>query len=117
MNRDATDDAYIPVPFPEDEFEPVEWRGILATLDFCVNETTPTIFCDEEGYDIIPICMIKVSHRIDFPDEAPLQQKEPKDDNQTEEQEELDAAILRLGLQEEISIRDLSEEEDEEIKD
>ena len=52
LNRDAPDDAYIPVPFPEDEFKPVEWRGILATLDVCVNEMTPTVFCDEEGYDV-----------------------------------------------------------------
>ena len=50
-------------PFPEDEFKPIEWRGILATLDICVNETTPTVFCDEEGYNVIPICMIKVSHK------------------------------------------------------
>ena len=62
LNRDVPDDAYIPVPFPKDEFKPVEWRGILATLDICVNETTPIVFCDEEGYNIIPICMIKVNH-------------------------------------------------------
>ena len=30
----------------------------------CVNKVTPTIFCDEEGFDIIPIQMIIVSLEI-----------------------------------------------------
>ena len=117
LNKDAPDDAYVPEPFPEDEFKPIEWRGILATLDVCVNETTPTVFCDEEGYDIIPICMIKISHETGFLDDAIHKQKGPKSDTISEEQEELDIAIRRLGLQEEISIRDLREEEDEEVRD
>ena len=62
LNRDAPNDAYIPEPFSKEEFKPVEWRGILATLDVCANETTPIVFCDEQGYDVIPICMIKVNH-------------------------------------------------------
>ena len=61
LSLDAPNDAYILEPFPEDEFKLVECRGILATLDVCVNETTPTVFYDEEGYNVIPICMIKVN--------------------------------------------------------
>ena len=117
MNRDAPDDAYIPEPFPEDEFKPIEWRGILATLDVCVNETTPTVFCNEEGYDVIPICMIKVNHKNGDPEDKIQGQEVPKSGTTIEEQEELDVAIRCLGLQDEISIRDLSEDEDEEVKD
>ena len=61
--------------------------------------------------------MIKVSHRMDFPDDALHKQKGPKSDTMSEEQEELDMAILHLGLHEEISIRDMSKEEDEEVID
>ena len=39
--------------------EPLEWTQNLATLDVCVNEVTPTRFCDENGLDITPLCMIK----------------------------------------------------------
>ena len=98
LNRDTPDDAYVPEPFLEDEFEPIEWRGILATLDVCVNEMTPTIFCDEEGYDIIPICMIKVSHGTSLLDDAIHGQEGPEIGTTNEEQEELDVAIQRLGL-------------------
>ena len=49
---------YIRDPFPEDEFEPVGWRDILATLDVCVNDLTSTKFCDEEGYDLMMIRVI-----------------------------------------------------------
>ena len=31
-------------------------------MDVCVNEVTPTVFCDEEGYDIIPVHMVRVLH-------------------------------------------------------
>ena len=120
LGRDAPDEAYVPEPFPEDDFEPIEWRGILATLDVCVNKTTPTVFCDEEGYDVIPICMIKVSHGIDFLEEALRNKKNPKVISKVRNKRNLmdiKSTILRLGLQEEISIRDLSEEEDEEVID
>ena len=56
------DEAYIPDPFPEDEFEPHGWDQILATLDVCANETTTTRFCDENGYDIMPVMMINCFH-------------------------------------------------------
>ena len=36
-----------------------EWMHILATIDTCAIPTE-TQFCDEDGYDIIPVKMIKV---------------------------------------------------------
>lgn len=52
------DESYIPTPFPEEKMEPVEWRHVLATLNVCtLNHRIK--FCDEEGYDIMPILMIR----------------------------------------------------------
>ena len=116
LNRDAPDDAYIPEPFLEEEFKPVEWRDILATLDVCVNETMPTVFCDEEGYNVIPICMIKVNHQEEDLEEGKQEQTVLEIGKTPEDGEEIETAIRRLGLQDEISIRDLSKEEDEEKK-
>ena len=31
-------------PFPNDKFIPDGWMDILATVDVCVNEVTPTVF-------------------------------------------------------------------------
>ena len=31
-------DYYIPKPFLEDQFDPLKWTHILATLDVCTNE-------------------------------------------------------------------------------
>ena len=45
--RNLSDDYYIPKPFLEDQFEPLEWSHILATLDVCTNEHISTPFCDE----------------------------------------------------------------------
>ena len=56
------DEDYILEPFPNDQFIPDAWQDVLATMDVCVNEVTPTVFCDEEGYDIIPVHMIRVLH-------------------------------------------------------
>ncbi|MCO5601140.1 hypothetical protein L7F22_055259 [Adiantum nelumboides] len=54
------DDAYIPEPFLEHLFEPFGWTQILSTLDICVNELTPTKFCDDEGYDLVTLQMASV---------------------------------------------------------
>ena len=56
------DEDYILEPFPNDQFIPDAWQDILATMDVCVNEVTSTIFCDEEGFGIIPIHMVRVLH-------------------------------------------------------
>ena len=57
--KDVMEEAYVPIPYPEEKFEPVEWPHCLATLDVCtLNHGTK--FCDEDGYDIIPIRMVAV---------------------------------------------------------
>ena len=58
--RDGDDEAYIAEPFPEAKLQPDGWYDVLATVDVCVNEVTPTVFCDEQGYDLVPFHMIKV---------------------------------------------------------
>ena len=40
--------------------EPVEWIHCLATLDTTVLRRPGPKFCDEDGYDIVPIRIIKV---------------------------------------------------------
>ena len=57
-DRSYEDSDYVPEPFPEEQLEPLERIQILATLDVCANETTPTKFCDDEGYDIIAFNMV-----------------------------------------------------------
>ena len=53
------DKAYVPIPFLEDTFEPIEWSHILAIIDVSALHH-PTKFCDPDNYDIIPICMIEL---------------------------------------------------------
>ena len=48
LERSDNDEEYVPDPFPEEMFEPIEWMQMLANIDVCVNETTPTKFVDEE---------------------------------------------------------------------
>ena len=48
---------YVPLPFPEHLIDPQEWVHVLATLTTCALPK-PTKFCDEDGYDIVPIRMI-----------------------------------------------------------
>lgn len=31
---------------------------VLSIVDVCVNETCPTVFCDDEGYDLIQFHMV-----------------------------------------------------------
>ena len=58
---EVRDDAYIPMPFPEDELEPQEWlHALLSTLDVCALPKQ-TKFVDPDGYDIIPIRMTNSS--------------------------------------------------------
>ena len=58
--EDKDSEVYTPEPFPEHEFEPMGWPDILATLDVCTNEVNPTLFCDEEGYDLFSFQMVNV---------------------------------------------------------
>ena len=59
IDRSVTDEAYVPLPFPEHLIDPQEWIHVLATLSICALPKQ-TQFCDSEGYDIIPIQMISV---------------------------------------------------------
>ena len=43
-NEEESDDDYILEPFLEDQFEPLEWSHVLATLDVCINKVVPTQF-------------------------------------------------------------------------
>ena len=88
------DEDYILKPFPNDQFIPDTWQDVLATVDVCVNEVTPTVFCDKEGYDIIPIHMVKVLY--EHPDHKE-HEKEPTTTNLKPQD---------LKLMEEISIHD-----------
>ena len=93
-HRDVQDDGYIPEPFPEDEFEPLEWTHILATLDICTNEIVESQFCDEEGFDVQPILMVRAL--------LPPDQLEPIESNES-------VGVNRI--EPEISVWDKSEEE------
>ena len=52
QERSLDDLEYCPKPFLEDQFKPLEWTHVLATLDVCTNEATQIKFCDEEGHEI-----------------------------------------------------------------
>ena len=54
----SVNEAYILEPFPNDQFIPDAWMDVLATVDVCVNETCPTVFCDDEGYDLVQFHMV-----------------------------------------------------------
>ena len=73
MDRDEEDKEYVPDPFPKELFEPLEWMQMLVTIDTCTNETIPTKFVDEEGYDCTPLWMIRTIR----PDPPHLCRKEP----------------------------------------
>ena len=64
---------------------------MLANIDVCVNETTPTKFVDEEGHDIVPLFMVKSMK---------------EDTSSILETETIEVKALRM--RDEISIRDLS---------
>lgn len=50
---------YIPMPFLDSKRDMYLWVQVLATMD--VSALQPrTQLCDELGYDIIPICNIRV---------------------------------------------------------
>ena len=75
--RPIEDEAYMPEPFPEEEFEPLEWSHLLATLDVCTSEKTPTKFYDENGYDIMPIMMVNCIYEAKNPIEQNEEMETP----------------------------------------
>ena len=88
------DEDYILEPFPNDQFIPNAWQDVLATVFVCVNEVTPTVFCDEAGYDIIPVHMVRVLH------------EETKQEDDEQETATITMEPQNLKLIEEISIFD-----------
>ena len=51
---------YTPESLLEHKFEPSGWNDVLATVTICVDDVTPTLFCDKDGFDIIPVQMVNV---------------------------------------------------------
>ena len=74
----------------------------LATVDVCVNEVTPTIFCDKEGYDLVPFRMVSIIH-------------EPLESIKIEEESTNTTSIRSevMYVKGEVSICDRSQEEEE----
>ena len=57
--KEVTDDAFVPIPYLEEKFEPNEWAHCLATIDVsALNHGTKS--CDEDEYNIVPIQMIGI---------------------------------------------------------
>ena len=90
--RDVMDEAYVPIPYPEEKFEPVEWMHCLATLD--VSTVHRGIkFCNEEGYDIIPIQMVAlVKEEQPQPPPTPVTERFFKEEVSIEDVTEADHA-------------------------
>ena len=84
---------------------------IVATLDVCVNETTPTILCDDEGYDIIPIEMIKAAHEPIENQEDEHHKRVSKMQVTPEERKGLETNIKWLDLEDKASSITWSKEE------
>ena len=57
VDKPMEDKAYGPQPFSNELLELYEWMDILDTLDTCAL-SLQSQFCDENGYDIVPICTI-----------------------------------------------------------
>ena len=91
----SVDEAYILEPFPNDQFIPDAWMDVLATVDVCVNETCPTVFCDDEGYDLVQFHM--VSAVMGDCEEAACEHDPIS---------EIEADLKAMNIREEISIHD-----------
>ena len=88
--REVMSESYVLVPYPEEKIKPFEWLHVLATLDVSTIHHG-TKFCDSKGYDIAPIQMVIILN-----------------DNQEQEQ----PLEHERHHQEEVSIEDLSLEDD-----
>ena len=57
--KEAMQDAYVLVPYLEEKLEPMEWMHCLRAIHVCtLNHDIK--FCNEEGYDLIPIRMVSI---------------------------------------------------------
>ena len=59
-HKEENQEPCIPEPFLDDKFILDAWIDTLAMVDVCINEVTPTIFCDKEGYDLAPFQMVSI---------------------------------------------------------
>ena len=59
MDKITKQGEYIPIPFLEDDIDPYEWLHTLSTIDVCALPPQ-TQFCDERGYEIMPVRVITV---------------------------------------------------------
>ena len=62
----------IPKPFLEHQLETFGWPNILSMITICTNDIDPTFFCNEEGYDVVPLPMVNV---LLIKDKIPLKPK------------------------------------------
>ena len=96
--KESVHDDYITKPFPKHKFEPLGWMDVLATVTICVNDVNPTLFCDEEGYDVILVQMVNV---LTIQDEDPLTLESSIEPS-------LEAEVRHVKVENEISTFDLS---------
>ena len=89
---------YILEPFPKHKFEPLGWNDVLATMTICVNEVVPTLFCDEDGFDVIPIQMVNVLET----------QEECNPKQESNEDPPLEKEINHINIDNQVSTFDLS---------
>ena len=89
---------YISKPFLDHKFEPHGWMDVLATITICVNDVTSTLFCDQEGYDVILVQMINVLYIQNKEHIALELSKEPS----------LEAKVRHVKVENEISTFEVS---------
>ncbi|MCO5577322.1 hypothetical protein L7F22_031150 [Adiantum nelumboides] len=56
--------THVPQTVPDDDESSQEWMQLLATIDTCALPIE-TQFCDEEGYEIVPIRVIQPVYHIE----------------------------------------------------
>lgn len=82
---------------------------IVETMDVSVNEVTPIVFCDEEGYDVIPIHMVMVILIMTSDKDEKEQEVGERVQNLVPTQQ-VTTSLKHLQIQERVSIQGVSEE-------
>ena len=93
---------YILEPFSKHKFEPLRWTDVLAIVTISVNDITSTLFCDEEGYDIIPVQMVNVLNILEENNLNPKLLIEPT----------IEVNVNHVKIENEVSTFDLSFEQE-----
>ena len=94
--QSSVNEEYIFEPFPNDQFVPDAWMDVLATVGVCLNKTSPIVFCDEEGYDLVSSHIVSVV--LEKSNEAACEDN-PIDEIET-------AYLKALNIKDKISIHD-----------